>query len=726
MTANSPLRRIAQLLLLTFIPTLALAQAATDYCEPSPTIKAELKKVSSVHEEVLPYSQRLQKQRTMLQELIKKYPDDFHVQRRYQDSRRAGFFYDADALIADYRVQMEKKPNDPVAVYLYARMIIGRQTKEALALAEKLTQQSPDFPWTHMQLAEIYNYPNFRDLAKSKDHLKQWIAKCPNERSSFNLITRSGDKEMMTLAAERLRKIVDSSTSNDDFGYWDTLWTLQFKLKPVPEHAQLRQQIAEDLKTIRAKNLNTKEWLQALQEGYKQVGDKTNERWAEDEIIRLFPKSDTARWITHSRYYDEHKSPKPDEPEEKKRAYHQAMLQTTSEWLKRWPTDERSWSSRIYSLNALKTSTGEEMEAAYNGYAKAHELEGFSYSTPPLAVTVAQFYLDRGYRLQNIPALIQTALTEMERIEKTRGVSDLYGRGEEVDTNLSYTRWVSWPILAEAYARIKEPAKAAAVLAEMAEALKKKEPREKATDQQKRSYAYSAGVYWRTIAKVAEAEQRKLDALTAYQTALSVRPKSSNASAGTKDEVMENTQRLWKELGGTDQGWRAYLARADAKGRPEAAEIATWDTKNTVVAEFDLMDLEGRKWSLADLKGKVAFINFWATWCGPCREELPYVQKLRAQMKDRKDVVILTLNMDDEVGLVEPFMKENKYNFPVLLGHSYAETQGINSIPRNWVVAVDGKLMFEGIGFGNDGEEWMKKAAQVIEKVKGTNQESRN
>jgi len=96
-------------------------------------------------------------------------------------------------------------------------------------------------------------------------------------------------------------------------------------------------------------------------------------------------------------------------------------------------------------------------------------------------------------------------------------------------------------------------------------------------------------------------------------------------------------------------------------------------------------------------------------------------------MKDRKDVVVLTLNIDDEVGLVEPFMKENKYNFPVLLGQSYAQTQGVNSIPRNWVVAVDGKLMFEGIGFGNDGEEWMKKAAQVIEKVKGTmTQESRN
>ena len=332
---------------------------------------------------------------------------------------------------------------------------------------------------------------------------------------------------------------------------------------------------------------------------------------------------------------------------------------------------------------------------------------------------MAQFYLDRGYRLQNIPALIQTGLTEMERMEKSRGVSDLSPRSDEFEGNLAYTRWRAWPILAEAYARTKQPAKAAAVLAEMAEALKKKEPGEKPTDTQKRSYAYNAGNYWQAVAKVAEAEQRKLDALTAYQTALSMRPKGSAPSAGRKDELMENTQRVWKELGGTDQGWRAYLARVDSKTKPESAEVATWNTKDTALAAFDLSDLTGRKWSLADLKGKIAFINLWATWCGPCREELPYVEKLRAQMKDRKDVVILTLNIDDEVGLVEPFMKENNYTFPVLLGQAYAETQGVNSIPRNWVVAVNGKLMFEGIGFGNDGEQWMKHAAEVIEKAKG-------
>ena len=117
----------------------------------------------------------------------------------------------------------------------------------------------------------------------------------------------------------------------------------------------------------------------------------------------------------------------------------------------------------------------------------------------------------------------------------------------------------------------------------------------------------------------------------------------------SKDELMEPTQRLWKELGGTDQGWSAYLARVDSKTKPESAEVATWNSKDTALAEFELTDLDGRKWSTADLKGKVALINLWATWCGPCREELPYVQKLREKMKDRKDVVILEV---DEVAFL--------------------------------------------------------------------------
>ena len=458
----------------------------------------------------------------------------------------------------------------------------------------------------------------------------------------------------------------------------------------------------------------------AAERAAQPAGDKASERWAEDELVRLLPNSAVARRIIQSRFYDEHPFPKGEASEADKQAYHRAVVQATGEWIKRWPDDEHSWSSRVYSLMGLEKVSNVEVEAAYNAYAKAHDRGGASYSIPPLEIGVARFYLTHNFHLANVPDLILKGLAEIDQIEKSTGQSDLYPRPAGVDEggNLKFMRLDSCPLLAEAYARLKQPAKAQAVLAQLADIKTPKKSSGSLSDAETRSAAYDQAVYWRAVGKVADIERRKLDALTAYQIALALRLTPEKG----KDELSDNTQLLWKELGGTDQGWKAYLARNEvSKTKFASAELATWDSKNTELPEFDLTDLEGRKWSVADLKGKVAFINFWATWCGPCRAELPYVQKLREQLKDRKDVVILTLNTDEEIGKVEPFMKENKFTFPVLLGQAYADSQGINSIPRNWVVSLDGKVMFEGIGFGNEGEEWMKRAAQLIEKVKGAN-----
>ncbi|MBO0857835.1 MAG: redoxin family protein [Chloracidobacterium sp.] len=699
--------------------SLAVAQGKGYSCDPSSEVKAELKKIDKVSEEDLLYKQRHERQLAMYQELLKKYPDDYHVRKHYLDMRNSGYDVDKGALIAEYRTQMEQRPNDPGATYLYARLIIGHNTKEAIEKMEKLIASAPDFPQPYIGLAQIYKYPNFRDAAKSKENLKQWMAKCPDSTAALQLLSRSDDKEMMSGFARRLRARLESLNDPDDIKYFDDLWSLEFKLKPVTEHAQVRGRIAEDLKWLRAKNLNTEEWLSALQSGYKMAGDKENRRWAEDEMLRLFPASSAARSMVQSRWRDENPYPQPNDPAEKKQAYYQASLKATDEWIKQWPNDPIIWSSRFSAVGGFENTTGAEVEAAGEHFLKVVEKnEGGFYMIPPVTVIVARTYAERNIVTDRIPSLIQKGLEEIERMEKDRG-DDLYPRENGDSGNLIYVRWMCWPMLAEAYAKLKQPEKAHEVLSRMSEQLKKDKPGDKANQSARAGYAGHQVAYWQTTAKVAEAEGRKLDGFTSYQTALSFRPKSAAPNTGKKDELADNAQRLWKELGGTDEGWNAYLARNEAsKGATEATEAATWDSKNQSLPDFALTDMQGKTWKLADLKGKVAFINLWATWCGPCKMELPYVQKLSDQMKDRKDALVLTLNIDDEIGLVDPFMKENKYSFTVIPAQAYAEGLGVNSIPRNWVVSVDGTLTFEGIGFGNEGEEWMKKAIEMIDKVK--------
>jgi thiol-disulfide isomerase/thioredoxin len=77
-----------------------------------------------------------------------------------------------------------------------------------------------------------------------------------------------------------------------------------------------------------------------------------------------------------------------------------------------------------------------------------------------------------------------------------------------------------------------------------------------------------------------------------------------------------------------------------------------------------LSDLGGKSWRLAELNGKAALINIWATWCGPCREEHPALQKLYEQIKDSKDLTLLTISVDEEAGLVAPYMTEQGTRSP--------------------------------------------------------------
>src|ERR1039458_86853 len=78
-----------------------------------------------------------------------------------------------------------------------------------------------------------------------------------------------------------------------------------------------------------------------------------------------------------------------------------------------------------------------------------------------------------------------------------------------------------------------------------------------------------------------------------------------------------------------------------------AATQLGWTQMDKPLPDFQISDAEGKTWRWADLKGKVTLVNLWATWCGPCRNELPYLQKLFNKVRERKDLAVITLNTDE-------------------------------------------------------------------------------
>jgi len=154
---------------------------------------------------------------------------------------------------------------------------------------------------------------------------------------------------------------------------------------------------------------------------------------------------------------------------------------------------------------------------------------------------------------------------------------------------------------------------------------------------------------------------------------------------------------------------------------PRRDEGPVWRGRQVRLAELGLRDQGGRLWRLRDLDGKVALVNVWATWCEPCKKELPFVQKLHDSLEGRSDTMVISLNVDEDPALARQYAVEHHLTFPVLPGATYVrEAIGKLSVPRSWIVG-GGVLTAESYGFRDGhGEAWLAGAIAQIEKARRT------
>lgn len=122
-----------------------------------------------------------------------------------------------------------------------------------------------------------------------------------------------------------------------------------------------------------------------------------------------------------------------------------------------------------------------------------------------------------------------------------------------------------------------------------------------------------------------------------------------------------------------------------------------WDDAQRAKADFTLADLQGKPWHLRELRGKVVLVNFWATWCPPCRKEMPDLQALYDKFKDQ-GLLVLSIS-DEDSAKVTPFIAENKISYPVLLdpGRKVNDAFIVEGIPKSFVFDRDGKLVAQSI-----------------------------
>ncbi|HKU27819.1 MAG TPA: redoxin domain-containing protein [Candidatus Sulfotelmatobacter sp.] len=119
-----------------------------------------------------------------------------------------------------------------------------------------------------------------------------------------------------------------------------------------------------------------------------------------------------------------------------------------------------------------------------------------------------------------------------------------------------------------------------------------------------------------------------------------------------------------------------------------------------LAANFTLKDLKGNDISLASLRGKVVFLNVWATWCAPCREEMPSIESLYKKFKGNNDFVVLAVSQDTDGSNVRPFVEQNHLQFTVLLDprNEVGELYDVNGIPETFIIGRDGRIVAHHVG----------------------------
>jgi thiol-disulfide isomerase/thioredoxin len=177
-----------------------------------------------------------------------------------------------------------------------------------------------------------------------------------------------------------------------------------------------------------------------------------------------------------------------------------------------------------------------------------------------------------------------------------------------------------------------------------------------------------------------------------------------------------------------------HLSAQAQSQTPTIGFLPSDSIRNYPAPAFAMKDLAGKDVSLADYTGKVLVLDFWATWCGPCHETLPFVMQTMNHYKDDANVQFLFVNTRERSAnsrdLVSSYMARNQYDFTVVLDELNADGKQerfyrafhVAGLPTRMVIDGHGIVRFESIGYptGKTNEELSAILSSMIEAAKGT------
>jgi hypothetical protein len=585
-------------------------------CSASPEVKTALDQIPADRKLDQSAYQFEESRLAALRDLKQRYAGDVFVQSMYIANMSYGDSpWNREKVIAEYKILHEQRPDDLHIGYLYGRTLLGRDTPQSIKLFTIALEKDPNFPSPHIEFIQIYSSPNFLDKAKALSHVEAFISACPDNLNGYSWLRGLDDKDFVRQSAVHLRQILEPRTDSDALSSYTTLWSLEFSAHPASEYDGLRKQVSADLTRLRALNLeNSRQWWYALEEGYKLTNEQKESDWAADESARHFPSAWSLPESTQ--WFKVHPYPASDAPAEKKTAYFNELLKQTNGWLKQRPNLYYIWSDRLDALKNLDDSPPTEIESCL---AKVADLAQADNGPNALDSNTDFQFAGTLYdkKLEPLRQLefAQKGLDQLA-VESKQPSNDMYSSKKEVEDQAFWNTFAKFSghfYEVDAYIRLRESDKAQSALTESSGVLQALKSQINDEDKLRHAYSNQESFYWFAMADLATLQNHQLDAMAFYQSALlDSLDAAESADLKARGRLEKDARTLWASLGGTDDGWKSWYGnRADALA---SQSHLSWENAQDPLPPFQLTDLQGKTWRVADLKGKVVFLNFWASW----------------------------------------------------------------------------------------------------------------